>query len=312
MDWSEKISCIKCNKDGNLLVCSEEGCPLAVHESCMGYPARFDDEGRYYCPYCFYKQAVAESRQAREYALATKKALLVFMNEKMMGSEKHREEDKRAENNGHNEKIMACNNGSKENCDASVYQSMQPDNEHEIGNAEEEKVQKEESEGSSGSKGQDPSPKLHDDQSISNEVDNKSQEENESIINEEETRNQEEEHETSAASSGQNPSRNKHNICDIEEEKIQEDKCETSSPSTGEGKLTVHARTTRQSKRKKPVELDSEVISVRTAPTVKKKASPTMKKKKTAPTRNSPRISSRRSSSALETRKGSNHVIGSP
>ncbi|KAL8507887.1 hypothetical protein ACS0TY_018440 [Phlomoides rotata] len=292
MDWSEKVLCIKCNKGGNLMVCSEDGCPLAVHEGCMGCPARFDDEGRYYCPYCSYKQAVAESRKARESALATKKALMLFMNDKVM------EEDKRAEDNRNSEsteKIITCSNGSEAKCDASLYQSMQPDKEQKIGNAEEEKVQKEESEGSSGPKAQDPSPKLQDDQSISNGVDKKSQEENQSISNVEETMNQEEEHETSAASSGQNPSRNKHNTCDIEEGKIQEEICETLSPSTGEDKLAVHARTTRQSTRKKAMERDSEAVSPPTYPTT-----------------NSTRKSSRRSSSALETKKGSNRVVHSP
>lgn len=305
MDWSEKVLCIKCNEGGNLLVCSGDGCPLAVHEGCMGCPARFDDAGRYYCPYCFYKQAVAETRKAREYALATKKALLHFMNEKMMGSEKHIEENKGAESNGHNEsneKIIECNNGRNVNRDASLDQSMQPDKEQEIGNAEEEKGQKEESEGSSGSKGQDPSPKLDDEQSIRNEVDNKSQEENQSISDDEETRNQEEEHGISAASSDQTPSRNmdKHNVCNSEEEKIQEEKCETSSPSTCEDRKGKH---TRRSKRKKPLERDSEAISAPAYPTMKKKTSPTM---------NSPRKSSRRSSSDLETKRGSNQVVGSP
>ena len=84
MDWSERHLCIKCDKGGNVLLCNEVGCPLAVHERCLGGLARLDDAGRFYCPYCVYKQAVAETRKAREFSLAKKKALLIFMD----GSEK--------------------------------------------------------------------------------------------------------------------------------------------------------------------------------------------------------------------------------
>ncbi|KAL6570740.1 hypothetical protein OROGR_000290 [Orobanche gracilis] len=103
MDWSEKNSCIKCDEGGNVLICSENGCPLAVHEGCMGCPARFDDAGQFYCPYCLYKQAVSESRQAREYAMARKKALLAFMDEAMIGREKRSKVNERAEANEHNQ-----------------------------------------------------------------------------------------------------------------------------------------------------------------------------------------------------------------
>lgn len=305
MDWSEKVLCIKCNEGGNLFVCSEDGCPLAVHEGCMGCPARFDDAGHYYCPYCFYKQAVAESRKAREYALAKKKALLLFMDQKMMGNEKHIEEDKRTLNNSHNEskygeaneKNLTCNNGkSKANHDASLDQSMQPDKEQKIGNEEAEKVQKEESEGSSGSKGQDPSPKLHEEQSFSNEVDKKSQEGTQDICDEEENKKQEEE-QSIDNSEEERDNILKHYISDSEEEKIQEEISETPSPSSGEDLLhTMLARRTRQPKRKKPVEQDSEVVSARKYPTMKKKTSPTTKP---------PTKSSRRP-------RGPNQVVGSP
>ncbi|KAK9290208.1 hypothetical protein L1049_008374 [Liquidambar formosana] len=40
-DWTEQNLCMKCNKDGHLLVCSASGCPLVVHESCLGSSASF-------------------------------------------------------------------------------------------------------------------------------------------------------------------------------------------------------------------------------------------------------------------------------
>ncbi|XP_047947359.1 myb-like protein V isoform X2 [Salvia hispanica] len=113
MDWSERHLCIKCDKGGNVLLCNEIGCPLAVHERCLGGPARLDDAGRFYCPYCVYKQAVAETRKAREFSLAKKKALLIFMD----GSEKDMRENKTCEENGRDQSNVnngLCEDGKSE------------------------------------------------------------------------------------------------------------------------------------------------------------------------------------------------------
>ena len=77
IDWTEKEVCIKCDKGGKLLVCTDTNCPLAVHEECMSCSARFDSEGNFYCPYCSYKQAMLGTRKARKKALLAKKALSV-------------------------------------------------------------------------------------------------------------------------------------------------------------------------------------------------------------------------------------------
>lgn len=76
----DKNACIKCNRSGKLLVCSEKGCPIAVHEKCMGCWARFDGMGNFYCPYCSYKRALAESSRARQKAMLAKKALSIFID----------------------------------------------------------------------------------------------------------------------------------------------------------------------------------------------------------------------------------------
>lgn len=302
MDWSEKNLCIKCNEGGNLLVCSENGCPLAIHGGCMGCPARFDDAGHFYCPYCLYKQAVAESRQAREYALARKKALLIFMDEELIGSERNIEKNKRAEDNGHNQSkiseanvnIATCYDGkSKSNNNAILDQPIQLDGEHKISTAEEEKIQEGDSEASAGSKGQDPSPKTHEEQSISNE---------------EEKKIQEDEHESSAASSGQDPPLKMHEqkISDADEGKIREEECETSSASTGQdAPLTVHVRAKRGFKRSEPIDRDSDAVSVKS-----KLHKLHDEDKQTSPTVTPPRRSSRRSSSALRTEKVLNEEVG--
>ncbi|KAL6529520.1 hypothetical protein OROGR_015143 [Orobanche gracilis] len=279
MDWSEKNSCIKCDEGGNVLVCSENGCPLAVHEGCMGCPARFDDAGKFYCPYCLYKHAVAESRQAREYALARKKALLAFMDEDMIGREKRSEVKERAEASEHNQSksgeavnITRCSDDrSRRNGDSVLDQSIHLDEEHNIIDAEEEKTQ------TTGSKCRDPSLQMSEEQKISNE---------------EETNIHDEEHEASATSSSQGPSFKMcgKGLSNADEERITEEERETSS---GEDSLPLGERAGRAYKRRRSMRVNSEAVSV------KNKQSD--KNKQTSHSVNSPRRSSRRSSSGLRT-----------
>ncbi|KAL3638328.1 hypothetical protein CASFOL_017699 [Castilleja foliolosa] len=155
MDWSEKMLCIKCNEGTNLLVCSETGCPLSIHEKCMGCPAKFDDLGHFYCPYCLYKQAVTESRQARESALAKKKALLIFMDEDMKGGEKQPEPKEGAEANNESKvsevNVNITTTGNEETKDSGSENEKILEEEQTISNEEEsrEKVHEEASEASS-------------------------------------------------------------------------------------------------------------------------------------------------------------------
>ncbi|KAL1560534.1 golgin subfamily A member 6-like protein 6 [Salvia divinorum] len=153
MDWSENNSCIKCNKGGDVLLCNGNGCPLAVHEGCLGCPGRLDDAGRFFCPYCGYKQAVAELRKAREYALGRKKALLIFMG----GSEKDMGENKTSANNVLNQsKNVDSNNGkSKSNNDGIIDRPYMLGEGGKIGKTEED------SESSAGSEDDDPSLKMN-------------------------------------------------------------------------------------------------------------------------------------------------------
>ncbi|XP_031090730.1 zinc finger CCCH domain-containing protein 13-like isoform X2 [Ipomoea triloba] len=82
MGWPEKGGfCIKCDRGGGkVLVCSDSNCPIVVHEECMGCPAKFDDRGNFYCPYCLYRQATVESCKAREDAMLKKQALSRFLD----------------------------------------------------------------------------------------------------------------------------------------------------------------------------------------------------------------------------------------
>lgn len=89
MSGSEKDFCIKCDRGGKVLSCSDSGCPIAVHEKCLGFTAKFDNAGNFYCPYCSYRRATEECRRAREKALLRKKALSCFMNMQMLNEDKH-------------------------------------------------------------------------------------------------------------------------------------------------------------------------------------------------------------------------------
>ncbi|GMP66424.1 hypothetical protein CsSME_00026791 [Camellia sinensis var. sinensis] len=95
MDWTEKEICMKCDKGGEVLGCSDNCCPLAVHEECMHCSARFDSAGNFYCPYCSYKRAMLERRKARKKAMLAKKALSIFLNTGMMNVDPHKQKAER-------------------------------------------------------------------------------------------------------------------------------------------------------------------------------------------------------------------------
>ncbi|KAJ0500400.1 putative transcription factor MYB-HB-like family [Helianthus annuus] len=91
MDWTENRQCVLCDKgDGNLLVCTDDGCPISVHKNCMGCEAHFDDAGNFHCPYCVYKQYTQEASQLRSKVMLTKKALSTFF-EADVRDDKHQE-----------------------------------------------------------------------------------------------------------------------------------------------------------------------------------------------------------------------------
>lgn len=83
IEWSEK-ECIKCDGGGKLLVCSDSNCPLAVHEECMQCSPHFDRTGKFFCPYCSYKQVMLATRKAKKKAKLAKKALSVFLGERKL------------------------------------------------------------------------------------------------------------------------------------------------------------------------------------------------------------------------------------
>lgn len=78
-DWTEQNSCVKCNQNGRLLVCSSSGCLLAVHESCLSCPARFDDKGHFLCAFCACAVSISNYLEAKDKILLARKKLVAFM-----------------------------------------------------------------------------------------------------------------------------------------------------------------------------------------------------------------------------------------
>lgn len=80
LDSLARETCIGCNgRDGQVLFCSQRGCPVAIHEKCMGCKPVFD-EGNFYCPYCTYKRALALTQKLKRKVMEAKKALSDFID----------------------------------------------------------------------------------------------------------------------------------------------------------------------------------------------------------------------------------------
>ncbi|KAE8673077.1 hypothetical protein F3Y22_tig00111812pilonHSYRG00114 [Hibiscus syriacus] len=80
VNWLEGECCFDCNStSGQVLVCSENGCPVAFHEACMTWTPKFDEMGKFYCPYCFYKQEVARLKGLRQNVMLVEKDLSDFI-----------------------------------------------------------------------------------------------------------------------------------------------------------------------------------------------------------------------------------------
>ncbi|KAG4191362.1 hypothetical protein ERO13_A07G088300v2 [Gossypium hirsutum] len=80
VDWLNGEYCFECNSgSGQVLVCSEKGCPVALHEACMTWRPIFDDMGKFYCPYCLYKKEVARFKDLTTEAMLARNELSNFI-----------------------------------------------------------------------------------------------------------------------------------------------------------------------------------------------------------------------------------------
>ncbi|KAH9745520.1 hypothetical protein KPL70_004103 [Citrus sinensis] len=92
VDLLEEEPCIKCNRrDENLLVCSQSGCLISVHENCLSCGVEFDDVGNFYRPYCWYKCELMRTKELRKKAMETKKKLACFIDSKSFSGDKKKE-----------------------------------------------------------------------------------------------------------------------------------------------------------------------------------------------------------------------------
>ncbi|XP_043816158.1 uncharacterized protein LOC110622911 isoform X2 [Manihot esculenta] len=85
-NWTELHLCVKCSKDGQLLVCNAVGCPLVVHKECLGSLPRFDEEGNFYCPFCSYSLAISEYMEAKKKASLARRELSAFIHKQTESS----------------------------------------------------------------------------------------------------------------------------------------------------------------------------------------------------------------------------------
>ncbi|KAL4355248.1 hypothetical protein GQ457_06G027730 [Hibiscus cannabinus] len=92
-DWLGVFSYSCSGGSSQVLICSENGCPIAMHEVCMNTEPYFDDTGKFYCPYCWHTRVVARTEELRREALLAKRELLNFMHLKRdVGNEKKQED----------------------------------------------------------------------------------------------------------------------------------------------------------------------------------------------------------------------------
>lgn len=98
-----KRSCLECGKDGQLLGCSEPGCPIAYHEKCFSIETELRRAENYDCPYCSYKRAVTKLCTLRGRVEWTKKALSAFLTTGVAD-----EEQKKRRDNGKDSNVFPC------------------------------------------------------------------------------------------------------------------------------------------------------------------------------------------------------------
>ncbi|GAV68720.1 Myb_DNA-binding domain-containing protein, partial [Cephalotus follicularis] len=90
-------TCITCGRGGQVVVCCETGCPMAFHQKCMTNEPKFDGMGRFYCRYCWYKRRVKRTKELRNMAMLSKKALSDFIDLTKVGGEKEKPGDGKVE-----------------------------------------------------------------------------------------------------------------------------------------------------------------------------------------------------------------------
>ncbi|XP_010531647.1 PREDICTED: uncharacterized protein LOC104807903 [Tarenaya hassleriana] len=74
-----RYSCKQCNGGGKLLFCSNEGCPVMIHEKCLDSHPTYDD-GNFYCPLCAYALNSSKYLKFKGQVTEAKKKLVSFLH----------------------------------------------------------------------------------------------------------------------------------------------------------------------------------------------------------------------------------------
>ncbi|EEF52755.1 hypothetical protein RCOM_1598630 [Ricinus communis] len=131
-------TCLKCNKGGKLLICCGAGCAICLHVECIPRKPKYDEEGNFHCPYCWYKLQQARAQEWKKMALLAKKALSDFMDSRQVevGNDKAKLNDRRI--NGADTSV-----GPERNC-CEHFTKMDVDDEvrNETGEVEEDQNEK--------------------------------------------------------------------------------------------------------------------------------------------------------------------------
>ena len=89
-----KQTCIICNQGGHVSVCTESGCPIALHKKCVRQELISDDDlEQFYCPYCLHKRALVQKQQLRKKAELAKEDLLKFLGTNAVDGEGLKQKD---------------------------------------------------------------------------------------------------------------------------------------------------------------------------------------------------------------------------
>ncbi|XWS31122.1 hypothetical protein CRYUN_Cryun23aG0050600 [Craigia yunnanensis] len=146
VDWLEGKFCIRCKSgSGQVLICSENGCPVAIHKVCMNCEPKFDDLGKFYCPYCCYKRELERTKELRRKAMLAKKELSNFICLRKDGGNEEKQEDKTVDMKG--DETQGVESISKEKSDEESI--SRADGFANVGNGE--RIQEEDIENSSDS-----------------------------------------------------------------------------------------------------------------------------------------------------------------
>ncbi|KAK2995771.1 hypothetical protein RJ640_010747 [Escallonia rubra] len=128
--------CMKCNKDGSLLACSSDACPLVVHESCLDSAATYDVKGNFFCPFCAYSRAIVDYLDFKKMASLARKDLATFISlgaenrPKKFSKRFHESENRRrgknlAKNDETNSEENCLNKDNSNQCGADKKNSKQ-------------------------------------------------------------------------------------------------------------------------------------------------------------------------------------------